>query len=156
LYQETEIQQMKIRAAQENLAALRKSLGELARSERAYLETSATGSAAIEVPRLKYMEEPRAPETNKKRKENRALETLLLLAFAAFLVTIGYKLYQKKSRSEEDSSAGDSGDSYTIIKPPPADQMGQSEAAQAPEKVEPPQDEPKAGESDKPSNDTSA
>ncbi len=136
LYQETEIQQMKIRAAQENLAALRKSLGDFARSSRAYEETSAAISAPIQIPRLNKADEAKAPESEKKKKENRTLETLLILAFAAFLVTVAYKLYQKKTGTGQEESSEEGGDSYTIIKPPARASDVETDSG-APEKVEP-------------------
>jgi len=125
VYQETEIQQMKIRAAHEHLAALRKSLGDLAKTSLISQETSAALKASpVEIPKLVEApaEEQPAAKSKKKEHENRALETLLLLAFLAFLGTVAYKLFQRKhepgeptqeSGESESSSAG----SYTIIKP---------------------------------------
>ncbi len=120
LYQEAEIQQMKIRAARENLAALRKSLGDLAKASRVLEETSvALVSAPIEIPKLKQeIAQKDTDKEKKKKRENRTLETLLLLAFLAFLGTVGYKLFQHKKTHEggADEPSTDSG-SYTIMKP---------------------------------------
>lgn len=142
LYQETEIQQMKIRAAQENLAALRKSLGDLARTPAALERLTTTGISTIaaEIPRLKAEMPTELPKQEKKKKEheNRALETLLLLAFVAFLGTVGYKLYRKKKENDDLEKSDDTG-TYTILKPPSAGASDPSDATAdaAPEKVEP-------------------
>lgn len=141
LYQETEIQQMKIRAAQENLAALRKSLGELASvsPDLARLTTgSIVATAPVEIPRLKkdMSEEPAKATKKKKERENRALETLLIIAFGAFLLTVGYKLYRRKTESVGQEQSNDAG-TYTIIKPSSTASGEDASSESAPEKVEP-------------------
>jgi uncharacterized protein HemX len=132
VYQETEIQQMKIRAAQEHLAALRKSLGDLAKTSLVSEQTTAALKAPpVEIPKLAEApaEEQPAAKSKKKEHENRALETLLLVAFLAFLGTFGYKLYQHRKAGEATPESGESEssstESYTIIKPDAA--RGESE-----------------------------
>lgn len=120
LYQETEIQQAKIRAAQENLNALRKTLGELAKATRTpdQLTSLGVGGAPVEVPRLRPAED-QAQKVDRKKQENRALETLLILAFAAFLVGVVFKLTRKKNELNSQAAPAEAEtDSYTIVKPP--------------------------------------
>lgn len=134
LYQESEIQQAKIRAAQENLQALKKSLGDIMKIAPT-METSgvAMTGRALDIPRLREeaVQAKQSKDSDKKKRENRALDTLLIVVFLAFLATVGYKLSQRKRNASATSEPSSSDqDSYTIIKPPASSQEQPSESGQ--------------------------
>ena len=133
LYQESEIQQAKIRAAQENLQALKKSLGDIMKIAPT-METSgvAMTGRALDIPRLREeaVQAKQSKDSEKKKRENRALDTLLIIVFLAFLATVGYKLSQRKRNASATSEPSSDQDSYTIIKPPASSQEQPTESGQ--------------------------
>ncbi|AXA36794.1 MAG: hypothetical protein D6691_04475 [Candidatus Hydrogenedentota bacterium] len=125
LYQETEIQQAKIRNAQENLEALRKALGELARSRdlRSVAETSLpVAMAPVEKPSKAETTKETSRREKTKEKENRALSVTLLVFFIVFLVVFGYSAVAKRKRTAAEETPAEQkeaqSENYITVNPP--------------------------------------
>jgi TolA-binding protein len=117
LDQENEIQRHKIRAAQDSLSAVRQTLSDIADRSFKSADTTSSIQSAMER-RLKK-------EKTKERTgdENRALNVLLIVCFAAFLAIFAYKMFRRKPEEPDGGGSGEdappAGESTYKYQPPP-------------------------------------